>query len=398
MNDIYENYDQYLTNYPTLTSNSVQAYEYTANAIRKLDQALSSLDFEERDVETILSYLEQDIHPVPFHAYLKRYIYKKAVPDTAFSQMEDAEYQEIIKESFRENRTPFAWQPTRKKPGSIIKRWLTADRVKRETVFLLGFGLRMKNEDVSDFLMKGILQTDFNMYNLEEAVCWHCFHCGKRYPEYLRLLDRIREEADQGSSSSVNRSRYWEAVAQNPESYLFDEDKLIGYAGYLARRQEDDRTVCLEEFQALCQEAGKLCQTEKGDLPSRIENQFCSGIPRDKKGNLQKIGDSLLAKSFLYQKMSRQRIDAILRGRQQVNRFDLITLTFFICSGKGTVPNQRRDAFIFAVNRSLIRCRMTCLLFSNPYEAFVTMCLMADDPLEVYSAVWELSYESKESD
>ena len=84
MNDIYENYDQYLTNYPTLTSNSVQAYEYTANAIRKLDQALSSLDFEERDVETILSYLEQDIHPVPFHAYLKRYIYKKAVPDTAF--------------------------------------------------------------------------------------------------------------------------------------------------------------------------------------------------------------------------------------------------------------------------------------------------------------------------
>ena len=216
MNDIYENYDQYLTNYPTLTSNSVQAYEYTANAIRKLDQALSSFDFEERDVETILSYLEQDIHPVPFHAYLKRYIYKKAVPDTAFSQMEDAEYQEIIKESFRENRTPFAWQPTRKKPGSIIKRWLTADRVKRETVFLLGFGLRMKNEDVSDFLMKGILQTDFNMYNLEEAVCWHCFHCGKRYPEYLRLLDRIREEADQGGSSSVNRSRYWEAVAQNP--------------------------------------------------------------------------------------------------------------------------------------------------------------------------------------
>ena len=50
MNEIYENYDQYLTQYPTLTYKSIQAYEYTANAIRKMDQILSSMDFEEKDV------------------------------------------------------------------------------------------------------------------------------------------------------------------------------------------------------------------------------------------------------------------------------------------------------------------------------------------------------------
>ncbi|MBQ6392488.1 MAG: hypothetical protein IJH60_03165, partial [Eubacterium sp.] len=230
---------------------------------------------------------------------------------------------------------------------------------------------------------------DFNIYRMEEAVFWHCYHCGKRYPEYLQLMDRIENE----KGSQDNRSYYWDKVARNPDNFLFDEDKLMGYARYLNSRQAEDQTDCLNEFRRLCEEAGKLCLSEKGDLPSRIENQFCSGIPRDQRGNLQKVGDSLLAGSFLNQKMSRQRIDAVLRGKRMVSRFDLITLTFFIFSRKDMPPNQRRDEFIFAVNNSLIGCRMTCLLFSNPYEAFVTMCLMADDPLEVYSAVWESSYE-----
>lgn len=389
MNEIYENYDQYLTRYPALTTKSIKAYEYTANAIQKMDQVLSSMDFEERDGETILRYLEEEIQPVPFHAYLKRYIYKKAKPGIPFAEMTDAEYQAIIKGAFRENRTPFSWNPTSKKPGSIIRRWMESDRVKRATVFLLGFGLRMSEEDVSEFLMKGILETDFNLYRLEEAVCWHCFHCGKRYPEYLMLMNRIKNEGDH----QKKQFGYWEEVGRNPENYLFDEDKLIGYAGYLSNRQSDDQAVCLDEFRKLCQEAGKFCDDTKGDLPSRIENHFCSGIPRDRKGNLQRVGDSLLARSFFYRKMSRQRIDAILRGKQLVNRFDLITLQFFIHSQKDMSPNKRRDAFIYAVNRSLTGCRMTCLLFSNPYEAFVTMCLMTDDPLEVYSAVWETSYE-----
>ncbi len=397
MKNIYENYDQYLTNYPTLTCKSVQAYEYTANAIRKLDQALSSLEFEERDVETVLSYLEQEISPVPFHAYLKRYIYRKADPGIEFSRMEDAQYQAMIKGAFRENRTPFAWKPTAKKPGSIIRKWLTSDRVKRETVFLLGFGLRMNEEDVSDFLMKGILQTDFNMYDPQEAVCWHCFHCGKRYPQYLELMEKIRAQtANEGreeNSRERTNSRYWESLAKNPESFLFDESKLIDYAVYLSRRQDLDNNVCHEEFRQLCEEAGSLCEDDKGDLPSRIEKYFCVGIPKDKKGNLKRVRDSFLARAFLYQKMSRQRIDAILRKKQTVNRFDLITLAFFIYSRKEMQPDDRRDAFIFEINHILIRCRMSCLLFSNPYEAFVTMCLMADDPLEVYSAVWESSYE-----
>ena len=237
--------------------------------------------------------------------------------------------------------------------------------------------------------MIGLLESDFNIYRMEEAVFWHCYHCGKRYPEYLQLMDRIENE----KGSQDNRSYYWDKVARNPDNFLFDEDKLMGYARYLNSRQAEDQTDCLNEFRRLCEEAGKLCQSEKGDLPSRIENQFCSGIPRDQRGNLQKVGDSLLAGSFLNQKMSRQRIDAVLRGKRMVSRFDLITLTFFIFSRKDMPPNQRRDEFIFAVNNSLIGCRMTCLLFSNPYEAFVTMCLMADDPLEVYSAVWESSYE-----
>ena len=28
----------------------------------------------------------------------------------------------------------------------------------------------------------------------------------------------------------------------------------------------------------------------------------------------------------------------------------------------------------------------------NPYEAFVVMCLVTDEPLSVYSEIWEKSY------
>ena len=33
----------------------------------------------------------------------------------------------------------------------------------------------------------------------------------------------------------------------------------------------------------------------------------------------------------------------------------------------------------------------------NPYEAFILMCIVSDDPLDTFAAVWEKSYEESES-
>ena len=31
----------------------------------------------------------------------------------------------------------------------------------------------------------------------------------------------------------------------------------------------------------------------------------------------------------------------------------------------------------------------------NPYESFVLMCLLTEEPLSVYNDVWEMSYKEK---
>ncbi len=44
-------------------------------------------------------------------------------------------------------------------------------------------------------------------------------------------------------------------------------------------------------------------------------------------------------------------------------------------------------------NALLERCFLGELYISNPYECFVLMCLLSEDPLGTYADVWELSYD-----
>ena len=44
-------------------------------------------------------------------------------------------------------------------------------------------------------------------------------------------------------------------------------------------------------------------------------------------------------------------------------------------------------------NGYLADCSMGSLYITNPYECFVLMCILSEDPLGTYADVWELSYE-----
>ena len=45
------------------------------------------------------------------------------------------------------------------------------------------------------------------------------------------------------------------------------------------------------------------------------------------------------------------------------------------------------------MNEILAKCYMGDLNVSNPYEAFVLMCLLTSWPMAAFSEVWERSYE-----
>ena len=92
-----------------------------------------------------------------------------------------------------------------------MKGWLGASCVKRQTVFLLGFGLRMQVEDVSDFLVKVIKEEDFNFYDKDEVIFWYCY---KNQMDYLPNLVLISRSAASIALSSPS-GRLPPAMAKN---------------------------------------------------------------------------------------------------------------------------------------------------------------------------------------
>ena len=93
--------------------------------------------------------------------------------------------------------------------------------------------------------------------------------------------------------------------------------------------------------------------------------------------------------------MTRQRLDVITKGRCPVERFDLITLTFFLFTRRmeEADPIERFHSFAKDMDTLLTECGMMKLYPVNPYESFVMICLLSEYPLDAFNKVWEYAYE-----
>lgn len=85
----------------------------------------------------------------------------------------------------------------------------------------------------------------------------------------------------------------------------------------------------------------------------------------------------------------------LLNKKNPVERFDLITLEFFIISQEmeEAEPKERYRFFLREIQQILKECSMGEIYIVNPYECFILMCLLTDCPLAVFSEIWEMSYE-----
>lgn len=75
----------------------------------------------------------------------------------------------------------------------------------------------------------------------------------------------------------------------------------------------------------------------------------------------------------------------------------MIILNFFICSQTtDEYPNVKRryTSFIEETNKLLERCLLGQFYITNPYECFVLMCILFEDPLGTYADVWEMSFQN----
>ncbi len=76
----------------------------------------------------------------------------------------------------------------------------------------------------------------------------------------------------------------------------------------------------------------------------------------------------------------------------------MVTLCFIIAAEKTFAMRNNVDVkrnyynFVRNTNETLTKCRLGYLYAANPYENFLMMCMMCQDPLLTFSDIWEYSY------
>ncbi len=379
-----------------------KSYDYTENAARNLQESIWAEAFEDADSEVIFTCLRDKVRSYSFGDYLKRYIYKKAGFSVPFKEVDLKAYQDIIVTSFRDTNTPRSLHESSTTLRSAAKNWLTRDSISRESVFLLGFGLRMPVEDVSSFLTKALREQDFNFKNPQEIIFWFCIknhYSIAKARHYLEIYETLK--ADDSLAPPDDRT-----ISIRSHAVRIPEDGMISLLQQIKSLHRDYpfSQTARNEFARLLDLSKDAVRRMFADDPAPsaeisdadLEHVLYNGVPLDKRGNLLKLSASSLGRSFSSKRLSRQRIHLLTEGQVPVERSDLITLQFFLTAQntEDMLPEERCEKFIEETNELLLRCYMGELNISNPYEAFILMCLLTEWPMAAFSEVWEISYQA----
>ncbi len=388
-------------------NNTDNDLEYTESAWESLYNTVDGDDYKSRDSEMIYRTLDECLKRISFGDYLKRYIYRKTEMTDNFADIPTSEYMQIIKDSFTDTCTPKSFEETTAKLGALSKNWLSQQTVKRKIVFLLGFGLSMSVDDVNMFLTKAIQEPGINPKEPFEVICWYCYKNGYNYLKYEKLWKKYTELKQQGQTLEEVYSDYTIGLRSSMH-LIHDDSALMAYLMKLKGSENKSQISMTAHklFVQLYEESRSYVATyfnmtddelyKVEDIgPSDFEKILYASVPRDHNGNMTPAKKSKLNELFLGRRLSRQRIHELLSGQEDVNRFDLLTLNFLIYSQKKEYEEKiqnRYSAFFDNSNDILEKCFMGKIYIQNPYECFLLMCILSEDPLGTYADVWEMSF------
>lgn len=425
--------------------NQQAGLDYTQRAYDAVFDVIEDPRFKGHDQETIYQALKEKIQVVSFGDFLKRYIYEKAELRGDYHALPLSEYQQIICDEFKERQTPASFTPTTARIKNLAKNWLEQRTVNRSVVLLLGFGLGMTDDDVNVFLTKALKEQRLNAKVPSEVICWYCYRnklsfirfeqlwkeytqdispdAGQRNEqlnldstmvfkqrmlsisndtelmEYLRTIPSVPGPARQ----SVRARKQFDALYDQTKSWVADvlteieeSDARINTGRLQEEMESDDRHFDFEKREMLEKERNRFRKYHADDVsPANVEQVIFASVPKDRHGNILPLKLSSLFYQFSGARLSRQHIGDILEGEGQITRYDLITLNFLVFYqeiDKYRTMTERYNAFVVSTNRILEDSDMSPLYPVNPYESFLMMCILSDDPVGTFSDVWELSY------
>ena len=368
-------------------------------------KALRTEGYDENGAQTIIDTLLKSCGELCFGDFLKRYLYRKAEMTEPYETIPSEAFQKMILEEFAGRHVPAHFIPSSASLRKLSGNWLHQKTVSRSVVLLLGFGLGMPLEDVELFLTKGLLETGLSPKDPFEVICWYCYRYGLGYFVFSDLWQRY--------ISIPNEMLCYVALGEKTgrlrkqRALIRDEDGLMHYLSRLPQQAEPQKTQSItarERFDRMWTEARRLCAQMISDQDAviretqvnaaDIESILYAAVPRDRHGNLLPAHCAKLSGVFSGKRLTRQRVSDIFSGNTAITRYDLMTISFLIVSLRKdySSPGQRERAFHQETNAILDACGMHPIYPANPYETFLELSILTEDPLCTFSDVFELCY------
>jgi len=429
----------YTTDWNQFDDQTISPLNFTAYGEEQIYSVVDQEAFLDQDADLIYQSLKTKLRLVPFSDYLKRYIYRYAGFSGNYNEIELAKYQETIREWFNENDTPASLADKPAKINALARNWLTQPMVSRQTVFLLGFGLHMPVEEVSHFLQNALREQGFDFKDPMEIIYWYCFRNRLPFAKMQQLKRRYDEMPLVGDSAVYGEDTM--AVHQRAVN-IRDDDSLMKYLRQFkadrpkgphsktTRRWFDDlyqqcRSIiaeqkntfeeeklekAIEAYRTEMKHSTKFTEEEKHmhvDCMRReikrwtaeeisggeIEVYLCTiTLPADQEARNLPLDDT--ARSLGVKRFTRQHVFDLLKNRTPINRYDLLTLLFFVHAHKEGL-NRKQLIFDFweQADEMLLACSMSKLYTANPYECFLLMCMVSEGPMATFADVWQKMIE-----
>lgn len=372
-------------------------FEFTICAENEFYELIEKEDFENKDAGYIYECLKNKVSSINFSDHLKRYIYRTVYGDKSGYNLN---YREYITDMFQTNGVPSSMHSSSTKLSAAASNWLSQKYVSRDTIFLLGFGLAMTVAEISSMLVSAAGDSDFDFKNPYEVIYWFCYRNQICFNDMKKIVAEY-ESMDKSNRTPEDFSDFAGRTTKLKGMALkiTDKDELMKFLSEYGKFSMENRTV-YAVFSELYTKTEKIVEIlGKKATPIEVERQLYIGIPRTEQGNLPPISKSGLNGVFESKRLNRKRIADIQKHNMLPDRFDIITLNFFIHANKeivlGSERNVKQDYYNFVddTNALLKQCYMSELYATNPYENFIAMCMMTNDPMMTFAEVWSLSYE-----
>lgn len=378
---------------------SERSFSFTLRGKRKIRETLAQPGRTTRD-EGFLIYqsLRDDLRTVPFGDYLKRYIYLNSGMSGSFQDVPVKAYRQTLMDAFRENGVPASMDSEEIRLATVTGRWLEQFRVSRETVLLLGFGLNMLADEVNLFLTEALHDHRMDSENPLEGICEYCFQRRYGWHKFIRL----RKMYEQGPEA-LGKASTEPAATGLQEGRTIRQDRELLACLFQAPEETAQRRKTWESFRGLYQDACRKIVLEssgalKGEPTSAdVERVFCPPVFRDRHGNLKMTIRPEVRRELSSRRFTRQHLHLTLSGQREPDRYDLLTLGFYLHTDARNSADAARNTALFEedMNQILTGCGYGPIYPADPYECFLLMALSTPEPMESYNNVMELALEGE---